>query len=113
MLQVQEPFTEERALGVFKQVYNKTTPLGGVLSLTPHDESEWDLKAVYRPNWACAWNNPKLIMEPCTIVAKDSKIAIVQFIAHDIGAMLPLVYRLEDLEQIKIKKYDRLVQGTV
>ena len=67
-------------------------------SLSEKDSSEWDLNAFYKPNYACIWNNVKNISEPCVIVGKDDRFAVVQFIDEKKNKNnVSIVYRLEDL----------------
>jgi hypothetical protein len=72
----------------------------------PSDSSEWDMKAKYTPNWACAWNSPMRVGMPCVILEKNDKIAIVSFEGEmqegENKMNLPKnIYRLEDLEHYK------------
>ena len=68
-------------------------------SLSEEDDSEWDLDALYMPNWSCIWNKVDNVCEPCVIVGKDDKFAVVQFIDDKKNNNdTSIVYRLEDLE---------------
>lgn len=54
--------------------------------------NEFDLNKIYKVNWACIFNETRLVGSECKILAKNSKIASVIFGDNRIG-----VYRLEDL----------------
>jgi hypothetical protein len=74
-------------------------------SLSKEDKTEWDLDAFYKPNYACIWNNRKNISEPCAIVGKDDRFAVVQFVDGERNKNeVSIVYRLEDLT------YDRKME---
>jgi hypothetical protein len=79
-------------LGEFREIIKRAD------TLSEEDRSEWDLDAVYTPNWSCIWNDVNNISEPCLIVGKDDRFAVVQFIDDKKNSnTVSIVYRLEDL----------------
>lgn len=67
------------------------------------NNKKWDLDKKYYPNWACIWNKPLNVNRTCSIMCKNSFIAIVHF-EGDISTednILERVYRLEDLTLIR------------
>ena len=63
---------------------------------------EFNINSKYIPNHACIWNNIHNINNPCQIIVKNNKLALVKFdnlIKKDDPelALLRHLYRLEDL----------------
>lgn len=96
MYQTQNKCPEE----IFKEIIESfECSIGFDPTFGKEDDSEWDLKSEYRPNWACAWNKLNNLGTPCKILQKDSRFAVVTFKDDQPKEddLLRFIYRLEDL----------------
>ena len=82
-----------------------TSQIKSANRLSTSDNNEWDMEATYRTNHACIWNNVSSTGEPCKLIGKNDKFAILQFEKEKLNVMdMSIIYRLEDLTNVLITK---------
>jgi hypothetical protein len=79
----------------FKNFHNKIDKIGGIEKTEPLSVDE-----VYRPHFACIWNDPNLTGEECNILGSDETISFVIFPKHNVTTfyrnidLLPFYFKI-------------------